>query len=219
MDIEKIYDLTLPITESMPIYPGDPTPRFERTASIAKGQPLNCSVLEIGCHVGTHLDVPLHFLEGGADVETFRPEQLIGPAQVIDLTAEPKITAACLRTVALEESRHLLLKTRNGGLLEKSEFRRDYVPLTPDAAEVLLAARPRSIGFDYYSLDAPDAEDYPVHRRLAREGVPVCVCLDLRDVPGGTYFYVCLPLRLPGADGSPVRAVLLKLKEKRTSAK
>jgi len=212
MDVERVYDLTLPITPALVIYPGDPKPALRRTAAIRSGQPLNCSSLEIGCHVGTHLDVPLHFVDGGADVEAYRPDQLMGPAQVVDFAAAPQISAESLRQVTLEESRHLLLKTRNSRLLGESAFRDDYVSLTPDAAEVLLAARPRSIGFDYYSLDPLDASGYPVHRRLAREGVPVCVCLDLRGVPAGQYFYVCLPLRLPGADGSPVRAVLFNWK-------
>jgi arylformamidase len=136
----------------------------------------------------------------------------MGPAQVVDLTEAPQISAQSLGQVTLEESRHLLLKTRNSRLLGGSAYRDDYVSLTPDAAEVLLAARPRSIGFDYYNLDPPDASGYPVHRRLAREGMPVCVCLDLRGVPAGQYLYVCLPLRLPGADGSPVRAVLFNWK-------
>jgi len=212
VEIQKLYDLTLPLTADVPLYPGDSAPQRRRTTSIAEGAALNSSQLEIGCHVGTHLDVPLHFVDGGADVEAYRPDQLMGPAQVVDFAAAPQISAESLRQVTLEESRHLLLKTRNSRLLGESAFRDDYVSLTPDAAEVLLAARPRSIGFDYYSLDPLDASGYPVHRRLAREGVPVCVCLDLRGVPAGQYFYVCLPLRLPGADGSPVRAVLFNWK-------
>ena len=213
MRIARVHDLTLPLTERTVRFPGDPAPRLDRIASISTGDAMNHSILTTGCHVGTHLDAPLHFLEAGSDTESFAVERLVGQASVIDLTGVANITAESLRTVSLPSGRHLLLKSRNGPMLGEADFRHDYAVLTPDGADLLIESEPLSVGIDYYSLDPADSTTFPAHRKLAEANVPVCVCLDLREVSPGEYFYACLPLRLPAAEGAPVRAVLIEFAE------
>jgi arylformamidase len=61
------------------------------------------------------------------------------------------------------------------------------------------------------SVDALDSKDLPVHHALGRHGIAILESLGLAGVPEGVYELVALPLRLAGADGSPVRAVLRAL--------
>ncbi|QDU63145.1 Kynurenine formamidase [Planctomycetes bacterium Pan216] len=208
-----MYDLTLPIDDRLPIYPGDPAPRLERVTSIDRGDHLNLSSLSTGCHVGTHLDVPLHFLASGEDVASLAADRLIGKARVVDIAAEEAIARHHLEPLGLPRRTHLLFRTPSGHMLHQPAFRADYVCMAPAAAKYLLELEPLSIGIDTYSLDPADSTTFPAHRTLAERGVPVVVCLDLQRVPSGDYLYACLPLRLPGADGSPVRAVLFEKEE------
>ncbi len=82
----RLHDISVSISEKMPIYPGDPTVSIERVSDIAKGQVCNISRLCFGDHTGTHLDPPLHFIPGGKPVDQLDLNVLYGPARVVDMT-------------------------------------------------------------------------------------------------------------------------------------
>lgn len=65
------------------------------------------------------------------------------------------------------------------------------------------------VGIDYLSIDRYGDEDYPAHRALLEANVLILEGADLADVAPGPYTLVALPLKIAGADGSPVRAILL----------
>ena len=78
-----IYDVTIPISPSMPVWPGDPQVVLERVASMDAGAHANVSHLKMGAHAGTHVDAPHHFLNDLRTVENLPLEVLIGPALVV----------------------------------------------------------------------------------------------------------------------------------------
>lgn len=201
-------DITLSIDGRLVVYPGDPIPRVHRLSSIAEGATLTASSLEIGCHVGTHVDAPLHFLRDGASLDKLSLDHFHGPAHVVDMGERDAITAEDVATVRVPAGTHILFKTKNSQLLKQRSFRKDYCYVTPEAAEVLLALEPLSIGIDYYSLDPPEGGSFPSHLVLARRGLPVFVCLDLGEVEPGEYRLSAFPLKVPGLEASPVRALL-----------
>ena len=65
-----IHDISVPIRSDMPIYAGDPDVELERASSIAEGGHANVSKLSMGVHTGTHVDAPVHFLEGAPGMES-----------------------------------------------------------------------------------------------------------------------------------------------------
>jgi arylformamidase len=67
------------VRTAMPVYPGDPEVRLERVSESPA-----ISRLDFGVHTGTHVDAPLHFLEGGAGTEELRLDVLVGPCEVVD---------------------------------------------------------------------------------------------------------------------------------------
>ena len=201
-------DITVPMDSSLVLYPGDTPPVVRRLASIAQGAPLTASEIAIGCHVGTHVDAPAHFLPDGLTVDQLALRHFYGPAVVVEFPNRDRISADDLSRAAILPARHILLKTRNSALLAQSRFHPDHCYLAPDAADLLLTFRPLSIGFDYYSLDPPRETAFPAHRAMARAGLPVFVCLDLQRVEPGAYTFVALPLPLAGLEAIPVRAVL-----------
>ena len=80
----QIIDVSVPVRPGMITYPGDPEVRLERVSSIGDGDVVNLSRLDLGVHSGTHVDAPLHFVDGGASVETLPLDVLVGPCVIVD---------------------------------------------------------------------------------------------------------------------------------------
>jgi arylformamidase len=197
----EVIDVSVPVGPGMITYPGDPEVTLERVASIAGGDGLNLSRLALGVHSGTHVDAPLHFVDGAPAAETLPLDVLVGPARVVDLTAAERLDAATLGGVDLAE--RVLLKTRNSQLWERDAFSEDFLLLDEAAARVVVDAGVRLIGIDYLTIGDEDA-----HRVLLGAGVVALETLDLRAVEAGEYELICAPLKLVGADGAPARVLL-----------
>jgi arylformamidase len=209
----RIYDITLPIAEGMITYPDNPAIRIRAHSSIAAGDDANVTALSFGSHTATHVDAAHHFVDGGQTVDELPLDRLIGPATVVRLADD--ITAIGereLRAADIAGATRLLLRTRNAALLERDEFETDFAYLTEDGAAFLLAQGIELVGIDYLSIEAFDADEPAAHRTLLRREVIVVEGLDLREVPPGRYELICLPLKVAGIDGAPVRAVLRVLK-------
>jgi arylformamidase len=203
------FDISVPIAPGTVVYEGDPAVSLEQIQSLANGGVCNLSQLSFGVHTGTHIDAPLHFIEGGAGVEETPLDALIGPATVVDAAAVVgNIDAAALATLAIPaDVERLLFKTTNSRLWEMGRFSPEFIGLTADAAEALVAHGVRLVGIDYLSIAPPD-DPAPTHLALLEAGVVILEGLDLREVPPGPYTLVCLPLLIAGADGAPARAIL-----------
>ena len=208
----KVHDISLTLRQRMPVFPGEPTPLLEPTTQMERGDSYNVSRLTISTHTGTHIDGPRHFLVGGASVERIAVDVLVGPALVVEMPVDQEIAATDLEAAAIPTgTERLLFKTRNSRLLDDEDFRRDFVYLTLDAARWLVERGVRLIGVDYLSVEEMDADPNLVHQTLLRAGVVIVEGADLRQVAPGPYLLACLPLKLEGADGSPVRAVLVEM--------
>jgi arylformamidase len=203
----RIYDATRPISPTMPVWPGDPPVVLERVASVERGDLLNLSRMACTVHVGTHVDAPLHFVAGAADVSSLPLDVLIGPARLVELPDADAITAESLARFDLNGVKRLLFKTRNGQL-RQDEFDTGFVALALDAAQWVIEHGVQLVGVDYLSVERFGG-DGSVHRALLSAGVVVIEGLDLRAVSPGDYALTCLPLKLVGSDGAPARVVLI----------
>jgi arylformamidase len=204
-------DVTVPLVPGqVPIYPGDRELTIRRDARLADGDPANLSSVDCTLHCGTHVDAPVHFLDGAPGVEAVTLDVLIGPAWVADAThVAGDIDAAALGSVDIPDgTQRVLFKTTNSALwAQPAVFAEDFVGVTPAAAHLLVERGVRLVGIDYLSI-APYGDPAPTHEELLRAGVVIVEALDLRAVEPGRWTLTCLPLRIPGADGAPARAVL-----------
>jgi arylformamidase len=203
----RIHDVSVPIRAGMPIYDGNPGVALDRASSIAAGDPANVSRLTLGVHTGTHLDAPLHFIDGAAGAEGIPLEAVYGPAVVVDATAvvADALGEAELEDLAVPEAERVLLKTRNSELWARADFTRDFVRLDGSGARFVVARGIRTIGIDYLSVG-----DREAHRILLEAGVVPVEGLDLRGIEPGEYTLACFPLDVVGSDGAPTRAVLIE---------
>ena len=197
----EIIDISVPIRPGMVTYPGDPTVTLERVESLAAGDEVNLSRLDLGVHSGTHVDAPLHFIDGAAAIEELPPDVLVGPARVLDLTDAERLDASAFDGAELAE--RIVLKTRNSELWACGTFAEDALELDGSAARLLVEAGVRLVGIDYLSVG-----DHEAHRVLLGAGVVPVEGLDLRGVEPGDYELICAPLKLVGSDGAPARVLL-----------
>ena len=192
------------------MYPGDAPPRIQRLSDLKRGDALTASSFAMGCHVGTHVDAPAHFLADGTLLEELPLESFYGPALVIGQDGKRSIEKTDVEGLPIPPRHHILLKTDNGSLLTKNSFSEDFCSLSSEAAEYLCEVNPLSIGWDYYTLDrVTHSATFPAHTVLAQANIPVFVCLNLLDIAEGRYWFAGFPLRLEGVEGAPVRAILM----------
>jgi arylformamidase len=211
--VAVFYDLSVPISRGMPVWPGDPPIRVERVSSISRGDDCNVSRLEMSSHLLTHVDAPRHFSEHGLSVDRIPLDVLIGPALVVEPRPEGNlITATDLGQLGIRNAERLLIKTRNSGLWMGGpyDFETDFVSLSKDAARWLLAREIKLVGIDYLSIEPFDVQESTVHRTLLENGVVIVEGLNLGQVPEGHYRLMCLPLKVRDGDGAPARVVLMR---------
>lgn len=207
--MEQIIDITLTIQQDMPVWPGDPS--FSRTnaACIAKGDSCNVSRIQMGTHLGTHVDAPYHFIEDGNKLHQIPLDVFCGAAFVLDAShVTDMIQPHHLHGVPQGVTR-LLIKTANSKWMGETSFRTDYCALSPQAAQHLVHAGIQLIGIDAFSI-APYHDTLTVHQIVLGAGICALETINLRGVDQGYYTLWCLPLKLHGADGAPARAVLVK---------
>lgn len=187
-------DVSRPLHPQMETFPGDPGIAMELARSRAAGDPADVTRLDMGAHTGTHVDAPVHFVDGGGGVETLPLDALEGPVTVLDARGDDELGTDELGAGVLAEvpdgTERLLLRTGGATLGE-------------EAAAAVADRGLRLLGIDALSVGGP-----ATHRALFAGSVVVLEGLDLRDAPPGEYHLRCLPLLIPGADGAPARALL-----------
>ncbi len=207
----KIYDVTFPISERAPIYEGDPKVEIETANAIADGAPANVSHICCGVHTATHVDAPNHFIEGGKRVHELDLAKLIGRCLVVEID-ESAMSIQATHVENLTNVERVLFKTRNSNFWNEPEkgFRSDFTYIEPEAAQILVAKGVKLVGIDYLSVEKFGSIDFMTHITLLENEVVIIEGLDLREVSGGEYELICLPLKYIGGagDGAPARTVL-----------
>ncbi len=210
-----IYDVTVPLRNGLPTWPGDPEIKIATSRSLANGDDANVSMLNFGAHTGTHVDAPAHFIEGAATVESLPLDVLIGEAEVIEVPDDVHvIDEAFVETHCASGVERIIFKTRNSHFWSEPEpqFHTDFVYVELAAATRLVRSGLTLIGIDYLSIEKYGSDEPEVHRELLSHGVVILEGLDLSAAPAGKYELICLPLRLRSekGDGAPARVVLRK---------
>lgn len=203
----RLYDISQTLRAGVPVWPGDQEYSARWTMKRNEGASCNVAAVTMSTHSGTHIDAPYHFDETGLDVSQLDPEVFIGSARVVGVEVEDCIRASHLMELPWEGVERALFRTSSGAAPGES-WDSEFVFLSEDAAEFLGSLGLRLVGTDAPSVDAFASKDLEVHRILHRHGVAVLEGVRLAHVPPGDYELVCLPLKLAGLDGSPVRAIL-----------
>ena len=219
-DFDLAVDLTQELANGMPIYPGDPAPSFRRVSTI-RANGVNLSRLELGSHTGTHVDAPIHFVEGGTPVDRIAVSEFIGEALVLDLSFKPRgsgITSAdfekALSTAGeLSRGDMLIAYTGCSDLWGDPKVNSNYTYLDPDGAEYLVSKKIRAFGIDFLSVEKFGSNTHAAHKALLSSGIFIVESLSskVKDFLGRRILFVCLPIKFEGGDGAPCRAIAVPL--------
>lgn len=210
--MDKIIDITLLLSDALPIWPGSIGFQLSWQKKIKDGNQSNNSYFSSDSHIGTHIDAPYHFITGGDTIDMIQLEKIIGPCHVIELNGCDEIGSEELESAFSNcNAERLLIKTDNSFLWkeDRTVFNEDFIALAPDAAHWLVDRNIQLIGIDYLSIGS-FLGGVETHKILLKSGITVIEGLNLYDVVPGEYELICLPLKIKGAEAAPVRAILRK---------
>jgi arylformamidase len=205
-----IYDVTVPISNAIPVWPGDPPVQLSRKSHVSRDNThtVRLTTIEMGSHTGTHMDAPFHMIDGGKRLGDFPLDILIGKATVVEIPPARSIGRAQLQGFDWTGVERILLKTENSNHWNDGKFYEEFVYLEPDGAEFLVERGVRLVGIDYLSVDKFQSASHPSHFVLLQKNILIIEGLNLNAVPPGNYTLFALPLNLHDADGAPTRVVL-----------
>ncbi len=205
-----LIDITRPLEAATPAWPGD-TPFSRRWTQPHGAGHAAVSCLQFSPHVGTHLDAPLHVDPLGRDVAGVQLAACFGRCEVVAVPGHRlAISDADLPPGWTPTTPRVLFAT--GTWPVGTPIPLVFASLAPGFVDFLARAGVMLVGLDTPSVDPPDATDLVAHRRCAAQNILILEGLDLASALPGTYTLVAVPLRLPGIEASPVRALLLPAK-------
>jgi len=203
-------DISVPLYNGMVHWPGDEPYHREEVLQMERGDVCNVSKMTCTVHIGTHMDAPHHFVQGGIGIAAMPIDAAIGPARVIRLDDPELIRVAEIEPHNLQRGERVLFRTRNSdaGIWKTDEFQKSFIHIPQDTARYLVSTGVQTIGVDYLSVGGFDTDGPQTHQALLGAGVWIIEGLNLAGVEPGNYELVCLPLKIVESDGAPARAVL-----------
>jgi kynurenine formamidase len=211
----RYIDLTFPVEEAMPVWPGDSGPEFREVKSLEQDGYAVQSI-RFSNHIGTHLDAPSHVVKGGMTLDRIPLETLIGKAVLLDFTGKGKkdwITREDLQPHGhvLRPGARVLIRTGWDTHYGSSFFFQDFPCLTPEAAQDLAKDGIALLGMDTPSPSPIDDPEQGIHKTLLGAGIVLLEGLaNLHRLRGNECELIVLPPLFKGFSGSPCRAVAIQ---------
>jgi len=205
--MSKVFDISQRIRTGIPVWPGDCEFSLKPTWQIEPGSPVNVSEMTLSTHTGTHADARLHFDANGLDCADTALDAYIGPAVFLDISDQIDNTVLPEHLSALPaKCERVLLKLF--AKFPHDGWHPDFPAFSVEAIELLQSKGCILIGTDVPSLDPQNSKAMDAHFAVDRAEMAILEGLVLDHVPEGMYELIALPLKIEGADGSPVRAIL-----------
>jgi len=210
----KHLDLTLTISQSIPNFPGSPSPQFIPWSTI-KDDCYNLELLFLSSHTGTHLDAPFHFEKNGAKIHQIPLNRLVGKGLLIKIkkVKDQAITKKDLleferKNGKIQNSTSIIFFTDWQKNLNKKLYFTNNPGLSKSAADYLVSKKINLVGIDSPSVDLGIDKSFSTHKIFAKNNTLIVENLsNLEKIPNLEFDFIILPLKLKDATGSPVRAI------------
>src|SRR3954454_14622955 len=122
MNFTQLYDISVNLTAGLAVWPGDPELELQKIGEISTGHVANITRILASAHTGTHMDAPVHFIDGATGIDQFPLDALVGTVYVLDFThLDHHIGPADLEASNLPTgAERVLFKTTNSAIWEDS---------------------------------------------------------------------------------------------------
>lgn len=208
----KVIDLTHKISEDMPAFPGDPSPRISLLDDYDMDGWRESQVI-LSSHTGTHIDAQAHVIPGGKTLDQYPIDSFVGKAAVIDCRDFNEIDADCLEPYGsnVYEADFLLFYTNWDRFWGEDAYYNGFPTISDDLLQFIIDGDYNGIGFDMPSFDPIEDETLQSHKKLFENSSCLIIesLTNLGECPVSLFEFSCLPLKIKNADGSPVRAVAM----------
>ncbi|MCK5588635.1 MAG: cyclase family protein [Candidatus Lokiarchaeota archaeon] len=216
MKINAIIDLSVPLENDMPVYPGDPTPDFKATRTLEEHGVL-VTKMQLGTHTGSHMDAPLHFIEGGESIDELDLKKIVTEAIVLDLSNKEMGSAITIEDLekfsdSIRKGDGVLLFTGTSKLWGDESILRNFTYIDPNAARWLVDKKVSIVGIDCLSVEKYNADAPETHKTLLSAGIPLIETLssNLEKIAGERVLLIALPLKIKGRDAAPARVIAIR---------
>lgn len=205
---DEIIDISPLINPNIAVFPGDTPFSQEFLLDMQTGNHLTLSAFRTTAHVGAHTDAPNHYSLQGESIETRSLNYYIGRAQVIEIPMQKnlRIQVHHLQNKKITAPR-VLFKTNS--FPDPDQWNSDFMSLSAELVNYLAREGVKLVGIDTPSIDLADDKILESHHAVAQHDMAILEGIVLAHVTEGMYQLVALPLKMLGADATPVRAVLL----------
>ncbi len=204
-----VIDVTPPVTTALGVWPGDTPFSREVLCDIARGDTVTLSTIRTTVHLGAHADGPNHYGSGEPGIGERALRHYVGECRVVEARVARGARVRPEDIVggvgAIREPRVLI---RTGTFPDPEMWNADFGALSVELIDALAAAGVITIGIDTPSVDLQESKDLPAHKAILKHDIAIIEGITLAGVAPGRYELIALPLKLMGADASPVRAVL-----------
>ena len=200
----KCIDLTRTITSDFPCWPNDPP--FTLKQIVKYGFVVD-NILQTGMHIGTHIDVAQHMIEGGKSLAHYPPEKFIGRGVLIDAHDRETLDIDLLKDIDIQPDDIVFILTGCDKKFGTAEYFEKYPVFTEAFAQKLVEKKVKIVGMD---SPTPDNHPFPVHKILLKNDVLIIEMLtNLDQLLGIAEFNViALPPKFDTA-GSFIRVIAM----------
>ncbi len=209
----KIIDLTHPIVQNMPVYPGTEPPLLINATTIEKEGFLEKKIT-LYSHTGTHIDAPAHIIDRGKTLDMLSIDRFYGKAFLLKFAGNKKHVIGLkdlkpFRDI-IKDIEFILINTGWCQYWGIDRYFSGFPVLSLEAAEWLSRFELKGIGLDTISADKAETEDFSIHKIFLKKEILIIENLtNMKDISYDKFAFSSFPLKFKGADGSPVRAVAL----------
>ncbi len=193
-------DLSWPILDNMPVYPGDRQTQLTQEKWLDKDF-YNAFSLETGLHAGTHMDAPMHLLPNAPGMPDIPLCRFLVPGILLDVRGQEEILQPDLPKGALT-GKAVLLMTGMDAAYGTERYYNDHPIVSMDLAMLFVQENIAFLGMD---MPSPDQPPFPVHKLLLSAGIPIVENMRGLFALSGSFEVAAFPLKIH-AEASPVRA-------------
>lgn len=199
----KLEAKTFPVTKLFPKYKSRPQDNYI----------MNEVTFET--HVGTHIEVPSHYIKGGKDVTEIPIEHLVGEGVVLDFTTKKVNEAITLQDFMAYDS-----KIRKGDIVfiktgydknYRTEKAHDRPYLTKEAVEWLVDKGIHCLGIDCTGIELRGKDYQEAHCTLFENDIPLIEYVtNLNELSQERFLVFILPWKVKGLEACPVRIIAIE---------